>query len=134
MTYLQDAYQRFLATPRSAALAADVSLIYVTSTTQFDQPDAVVNHLSRQASIVKKKSENVLSVIEGTRSLCLDIETTLEFLEGGGAWLPSLDDNFLADRVVTFPAVSKQTKRNYSPMRSTNERSADPHRQLQFRE
>lgn len=114
MTYLQDVYQRFLASPRSAPLAADISLIYVTSTTQFDQPDAIITHLSRQASIVKKKSENVLSVVEGTRSLCLDIETTLQFLEGGGAWLPSIDDNFIIDRVVTFPTVSKQKKKLFS--------------------
>ncbi|KAJ5114476.1 hypothetical protein NUU61_000235 [Penicillium alfredii] len=105
MTYLKDVYQRFLANPRSASLAADVSLIYVPSTIQIDKPDAVVQHLSRQASIVKKKSEQIISAIEGSDSLCLDIETTLEFIDGGGAYLPSLDDNFLADRVVTIPTV-----------------------------
>ncbi|CAL5867871.1 uncharacterized protein PFLUO_LOCUS2092 [Penicillium psychrofluorescens] len=105
MTYLQDVYQQFLARPQSAPLAADISLIYVTSTTQFDRPDAVITHLSRQASIAKKKSENVLSVVEGTHSLCLDIETKVQFLEGGGAWLSSIDDNFIIDRVVTFPTV-----------------------------
>lgn len=110
MTYLQDVYQQFLARPQSAPLAADISLIYVTSTTQFDRPDAVITHLSRQASIAKKKSENVLSVVEGTHSLCLDIETKVQFLEGGGAWLSSIDDNFIIDRVVTFPTVSKQEK------------------------
>lgn len=106
MTYLKDVYQRFLANHRTAPLAADVSLIYVTSTTQFDKPDAVVTHLSRQAGVVKKKSEQIISAIEGTASLCLDVETTLEFVEGGGVYLPSLDDNFLADRVVTFPTVN----------------------------
>lgn len=105
MTYLKDSYQKFLATPRSAPLAPNVSLIYVTSTTKVEGADAVASHASRQSAIVKKKSEQVISAIESSDSLCLDIETTLEFLEGGGAWLPSLDDNFLADRVVTIPTV-----------------------------
>lgn len=102
---LQDVYQRFLADPKSASVAPDISLIYITTTTRFDQADAVVTHLSRQQTVVKKKSEGILSAIEGPDSLCLDVETTLEFLTGGGAYLPSLDDNFLADRVATFPTV-----------------------------
>jgi hypothetical protein len=106
MTYLKDSYQKFLANPRSAPLAPNVSLIYVTSTTKIEGADAVAAHVSRQAGIVKKKSEQVISAIESSDSLCLDVETTLEFLEGGGAYLPSLDDNFLADRVVTFPTVN----------------------------
>ncbi|RMJ24315.1 hypothetical protein PHISP_04823 [Aspergillus sp. HF37] len=102
---LQDVYRRFLADPKSAALAPDISLLYVTTTTRFDQADAVLTHLSRQQKIVEKKSNEVISAIEGPGSLCLDVETTLEFLTGGGAYLPSMDDNFLADRVATFPTV-----------------------------
>lgn len=106
MTYLKDSYQKFLANPRTAPLAPNVSLIYVTSTTQVEGADAVATHVSRQSGIVKTKSEKVISAIESSDSLCLDIETTLEFLEGGGSYLPSLDDNFLADRVVTIPTVN----------------------------
>lgn len=102
---LQDAYRRFLADPKSAALAPDVSLLYVTTTTRFDQADAVRTHLSQQQKVVEKKSDEVISAIEAPGSLCLDVETTLEFLTGGGAYLPSMDDNFLADRVATFPTV-----------------------------
>lgn len=102
---LQDAYRRFLADPKSTSLAPDASLIYITTTTRVDQADAVIDHLTRQQRIVKKKSEEILSAVEGPDSLCLDIETTLEFVSGGGAYLPSLDDNFLADRVATFPMV-----------------------------
>ncbi|KAJ5765701.1 hypothetical protein N7520_005260 [Penicillium odoratum] len=105
MTYFQTEYRNFLASPRSAKLAANVSLIYVPSTTKFEGKDSVLTHLSRQSSIVKKKSEDVISSIEASDSLVLDMETTLEFLEGGGAYLPSLDDNFLADRVVTIPTL-----------------------------
>ncbi|OOQ89894.1 hypothetical protein PEBR_08135 [Penicillium brasilianum] len=105
MTYLKDTYQRFLASPRNAPLAANASLIYVPTTTKIEGADAIATHTSRQASIVRKKSDQVLNAIESSDALCLDMETTLEFLEGGGAYLPSLDDNFLADRVVTIPTV-----------------------------
>lgn len=47
----------------------------------------------------------MLSTVEGESAICLDVETTLEFITGGGAYLPGLDDNFLSDRVVTFPMV-----------------------------
>lgn len=102
---LQTVYQGFLADPKSAPLAPDVSLIYITTTTRFDQAEAVVSHLSKQQKIVKKKSEDIISAVEGPDSLCVDVESTLEFVTGGGAYLPSLDDNFLADRVATFPTV-----------------------------
>lgn len=102
---LQDAYRRFLADPKSASLAPDIALIYITTTTRFDTADAVISHVTQQQRIVKKKSEEILTAIEGPDSLVLDVETTLEFVSGGGAYLPSLDDNFLADRVATFPTV-----------------------------
>ncbi|KAF3391449.1 hypothetical protein F1880_007834 [Penicillium rolfsii] len=105
MTYLKDSYQRFLANPRNAPLAANASLIYVPTTTKVEGAGAIATHTSRQASIVKKNSERIINAIESSDALCLDMETTLEFVEGGGAYLPSLDDNFLADRVVTFPTI-----------------------------
>lgn len=104
---LKDVYQRFLANPGSAPLASNASLIYITTTTKLDGASAVVSHLTKQQRIVKTRSENVLDVIESANSLCLDIETTLEFVSGGGAYLPSLDDNFLADHVATFPTVRR---------------------------
>lgn len=106
MTYLKDSYQRFLANPRNAPLAANASLIYVPTTTKIEGADAIATHTSRQAAVARKKSEQVINAIEGSDALCLDIVTTLEFLEGGGAYLSSLDDNFLVDRVVTFPTVN----------------------------
>ncbi|KAJ5153817.1 Nucleic acid-binding OB-fold [Penicillium coprophilum] len=105
MSYFKTEYQRFLDNPRTAKLADDVSLIYVPTTTKFEQADNVITHVLKNANIVKTKSNQVISAIEGSDSLCLDMETTLEFTEGGGVYLPSLDDNFLADRVATFPTV-----------------------------
>jgi len=107
MSYYRTEYQRFLDNPKVAKLAGDVSLIYVPTTTKFEQPDNVITHVLKQNHVVKTKSHKVISAIEGSDALCLDMETTLEFMEGGGAYLPSLDDNFLADRVVTFPTVNK---------------------------
>ncbi|RAL09805.1 uncharacterized protein BO97DRAFT_395395 [Aspergillus homomorphus CBS 101889] len=102
---LKDVYKRFLTNPKSVPLATDASLIYIPTTTKVDGDAAIVSHFSKQQRIVKTKSENILDAIESSNSLCLDIETTLEFMSGGGAYLPQLDDNFLADHVAVFPTV-----------------------------
>ncbi|KAJ5936237.1 hypothetical protein N7454_005535 [Penicillium verhagenii] len=105
MSYFHTEYRKFLANPRSAKVAANLALIYVPSTTRFDGSDSVLTHLTKQTTIVKKNAENIINAIEASDSLVLDVETTLEFVEGGGAYLPSLSDNFLADRVVTIPTL-----------------------------
>lgn len=102
---LQKKYQSFLATPSAAALTSHASLNYITTLTTINDATAVAKHLMSQTSTLRKKEEKVLSVVEGDNAICLEVETTLEFLTGGGAYLPGLDDNFLADRVVTFPMV-----------------------------
>lgn len=103
---LSKKYQAFLANPSSAALADNASLHYVTTLTSINDPAAIGKHFAAQEKLLTKKSEKVLSTVEGRQDICLDIETTLEFIAGGGAYLPGLDDNFLADRTVTFPMVS----------------------------
>jgi hypothetical protein len=110
MSYFKTEYQRFLDNPKTAKLADDVSLIYVPTTTKFEQADNVITHVLKNANVVKTKSNQVISAIEGSDSLCLDMETTLDFTEGGGVYLPSLDDNFLADRVAIFPTVNSPTR------------------------
>lgn len=108
---LKNVYQRFLADHRqsTSSLAADASLIYIPTTTKVEGRDAVLNYLTKQQKIVKTKAQDILGVVEGSDSLCLDVETTLEFDSGGGAYLPQLDNNFLADRVTSFPTVSCHT-------------------------
>lgn len=64
-----------------------------------------MKHFAAHEQVLRRKKETVLSAIESHNAICLDVETTLEFFTGGGAYLPGLDDNFLADRVVTFPMV-----------------------------
>ena len=100
-------YQSFLATINSALLAKDATLNYVTTLTSINDNAAIVKHLAAQQKMLKKKTEKVINSIESSNALCLDVETTIEFVSGGGAYLPGLDDNFLADRIVTLPVVCK---------------------------
>ncbi|KAF2270462.1 hypothetical protein CC78DRAFT_133504 [Lojkania enalia] len=98
-------YQAFLASPSSGALADNASLHYITTLTSIHEPAPILRHFSVQEKLLKKKAEKVLSAVESANGLCLDVETTIEFVAGGGAYLPGLDDNFVADRLVTFPMV-----------------------------
>lgn len=98
-------YKAFLASLSASALADDVSLHYITTLTSIQGATAVSKHFSVQEKFLKKKGEKVLSAVDGGNSLAVDVETTIEFVQGGGAYLPGLDDNFVADRTVTFPMV-----------------------------
>lgn len=102
---LSDTYQTFLDRPSQGALAEKAALHYITTLTSIYDAAAIVKHLSVQEKLLKKTKQTVLSVVEGEHGLSLDVETTIEFQNGGGAYLPGLDDNFVADRTVTFPMV-----------------------------
>ena len=110
---LQSLYQGFLANPSASALAEAASFNYITTLTTIHEPAAIVKHLAAQNKELRKKQENVIGSIESSDAVCLDVETTLEFVSSGGAYLPGLDDNFLADRVVTFPVVSMESAVQY---------------------
>ncbi|KAK4186451.1 hypothetical protein QBC35DRAFT_501175 [Podospora australis] len=100
---LQAAYKQFLAAPNSSALAADASLHYITSTTSYNGATDIIKHLSTVRNQIRKKKENVLFVIEGQNAVVLEAELAIEFVSSGGPYLPGLDDNFLADRTISFP-------------------------------
>jgi hypothetical protein len=104
---LRNSYAAYLANPSSGALAANAALHYITTLTSIQDATAIIKHLSVQEKLLKKKSERMLDVVEGPHALSVDVETTIEFQNGGGAYLPGLDDNFVADRTVTFPMVSR---------------------------
>jgi hypothetical protein len=97
---LQAAYKQFLASPNTSALADDASLHYVTTTSSFTSATEIIKHLSAVRNKIKKKKEDSLFAIENQQALAVEVETTLEFVESGGPYLPGLDDNFLADRTV----------------------------------
>jgi hypothetical protein len=103
---LQAIYESFLGNPNAAGLAETASIHYITTLTTISNAEPIATHLHTQnKSVVKKKAETVISAVEGPSALSLEVETTLEFISGGGAYLPGLE-NFVTDKVATFPAVS----------------------------
>lgn len=103
---LRAAYEQFLAAPNPAFLAENASLHYITTLATLNGSSQIIAHLRAQDHDLKKREEKFLDVVEGPNSLTVETHTTIEFLTGGGSYLPGLDDNFLADRTVTFPIVS----------------------------
>jgi hypothetical protein len=102
---LQSTFKQFLAAPNPTLLADKASLHYITTLVTFNTSSEIIKHLGSLTRQLKKKEENFLDVVESENALAVEVETTIEFLTGGGAYLPGLDDNFLADRTVTFPIV-----------------------------
>ncbi|KAK2741903.1 hypothetical protein FQN57_005462 [Myotisia sp. PD_48] len=102
---LRTVYERFLASPDPELLGGEPSLHYITTTTTHANSEAILKHLSTLKRVLRKLSEKTLSVVEGSSSLCLDIETKLEFISNGGPYLPDLDDNFVVDQTVTIPII-----------------------------
>ncbi|KAK3076959.1 hypothetical protein LTS18_011553, partial [Coniosporium uncinatum] len=102
---LEKDYHSFLNGPSVSALAEDASIAYIPTLTNINTSTAIVKHLNAQEKQLNKKSQKFLSAIESSNGLCAEIETTIEFTNGGGVYLPGLDDTFLADRIVTFPMV-----------------------------
>jgi len=102
----QAVYERFLASRSPLSLAENATYQYVTTLKSFSQQGAIIRHLeTQQNNVVKKKSEKVISAVEGLTSVALILETTLEFISSGGAYLPGLD-TFIIDRTATLPVVS----------------------------
>ncbi|KAI9782129.1 MAG: hypothetical protein M1839_005476 [Geoglossum umbratile] len=104
---LQSIYTKFLTAPSVDVLAreATTSLHYIPTLTTIHEAQPILKHLKAQVPQLKKREEKVLSATESKNGLVLEVETTLELLTSGGAYLPGLDDNFLADKVVTFPII-----------------------------
>lgn len=119
-------YKQFLASPSSSLLADNASLHYVTTLTSFVGATEIIKHLNTLQKQVKKKKEDVLSLIDGQNAIAVEVDTCIEFVTSGGAYLPGLDDNFLSDREAFLPIVSLQiqhihrrTLPSYSPPVST---------------
>ncbi|KAL7628166.1 hypothetical protein AAE478_002364 [Parahypoxylon ruwenzoriense] len=98
-------YKQFLAAPNSTQLAAEATLHYITTTTSYNGPADIIKHLNTLVKQLKKKKEDFLSIIEGQNGIAVEVDTALEFAISGGAYLPGLDDNFLADRTVYLPIM-----------------------------
>lgn len=99
------AYTAFLQSPTTSHLAHDASINYITTTTAINEPAAILKHLQAQMKQITKKEEKVLNAVDGGNSLCLETQLTLQFVYGGGAYLPSMDTNLLDEKIVTFPVM-----------------------------
>ncbi|GKT55439.1 hypothetical protein ColTof4_07694 [Colletotrichum tofieldiae] len=98
-------YKQFLTAPNSSLLAPNATLYYITTTTTYSGPTEIIKHLNTLRNQVKKKKEEILDVVEGRDAIAAEVDTSLEFVTSGGAYLPGLDDNFLADRTVYLPIM-----------------------------
>lgn len=103
---LRQIYNNYITSPSAEILSDNASLHYVTTLTSINTSAAIIKHNNAHRKVLNKKEEKVLHCVESDDAVCLDMETTLELVAGGGAYLPGLDDNFVADRTVTFPMVS----------------------------
>ncbi|KAH0000819.1 hypothetical protein KCU78_g15188, partial [Aureobasidium melanogenum] len=102
---MADTYLSFLRSPSESALASDAALHYITTTTSIHDSAAIIKHYQAQEKVLKKKSENVLGSNGSSDGAVVETETTFEFMRGGGAILPQMDDNMLADSIATLPMV-----------------------------
>ncbi|MCJ1311367.1 hypothetical protein MMC25_005038 [Agyrium rufum] len=102
---LLSTYESFLKRPSETQLSADAGLHYVSTLTSFHGPKSIVKHLQGQQTLLKKKAETVLSDVSGSNKLALEVETMLQFVNGGGAYLPDLDDNFVTDHSAVIPIL-----------------------------
>ncbi|TQS36602.1 hypothetical protein Golomagni_02939 [Golovinomyces magnicellulatus] len=109
---LQTAYKDFLTSPDVSFLAEDISLYHVTTLTTSHGFSAVMKHF--ESSDFKITRQKFLDVVEGQFSLAVIVDTTLEFISGGGPYLLSLDDHFFVDRPVTLPITHFVTFNSYT--------------------
>ena len=98
-------YSSFMDSPRAEHIHDDAALHYITTLTSISSGPSISSHLGREAKLYKKKEQKVLSSVESGNSLVVEVATTLEFLNGGGSFLPGLDDNFITGQVITAPVV-----------------------------
>jgi hypothetical protein len=102
---LKEVYQRFLDLPNPLSLSDNASLHYVTTLSTFSSSADIVRHLELQnRKVVRTKNTRVLSAVEGSNGLALEVETVLEFIASGGTYLPGLE-NFIVDKVAVIPTV-----------------------------
>ncbi|KAB8356337.1 hypothetical protein FH972_023921 [Carpinus fangiana] len=104
MAALQSQYKQAIDSPTADAFAAEAAIHYLPTLTSIHGGPTIVQHLQTQQKQLTA-NHKFLNVIEADRSLCVEAETTIEFHEGAGAYLPGLDENFVTDRIATFPTV-----------------------------
>jgi len=102
---LEAIYKGFLAHPSADVLTSNAAFNYIPTSTTISEAGAIVKHFHAQSNLLKKKNEVFSNVVEGPNSLCVESETTILFNNGGGAYLPGIDESMICDRVVTIALV-----------------------------
>lgn len=102
---LTEAYQRFLASPNPLNLTEDVSLHYIPTLKSFNEQGPIFRHLDNQnKNVVKTKATKTISSIESPNAIAIETETTLDFITGGGAYLPGME-SFVDGMKAVLPMV-----------------------------
>ena len=102
---LTESYQRFLASPNPLNVTTDVSFHYIPTLKSFNDQGPVIRHLeSQNKNSVRTKVVKTISTVEGPNAIAIETETTLEFISGGGAYLPGMD-SFIDDMKAVLPMV-----------------------------
>lgn len=83
--------------------ASDAVVTYVSTGTTISGSGTIQRHF--ESKDIRIKAQKVLGRIETATDLVLDVENVIELVAAGGAYLPGLD-NFITDKIVTFPSVS----------------------------
>ncbi|GAB7365925.1 hypothetical protein MBLNU230_g7253t1 [Neophaeotheca triangularis] len=98
------AYTQFLKTPNPSLLSSSATINYITTNTSISEPTAIIKHLNAQEKQVVKLDQKTIHAIESQDglSVCLELEVTLRFENGGGVYLPKMDDNLLDEKTVTL--------------------------------
>lgn len=98
-------YKAFLLSPQELHLSSKPKLTYVTTCSTLEGVNAILeNHKLNNRHL--KKTENIISAHISFDSLVLETVTTIDFRNGVGSYVPTLDQNFVVDHSVVVPIVS----------------------------
>ncbi|KAL9111380.1 MAG: hypothetical protein Q9227_004257 [Pyrenula ochraceoflavens] len=96
-----EAYQSFLASPKVSDLSDDAILAYVTVVSSIQNSASIVKHLT--STEIRHVIQKIIGTVDGGSNAFYDIENTIQFVAGGGKYLPGLDE-FIVDKTLTFPS------------------------------
>ncbi|KAI5302700.1 hypothetical protein KEM55_000936 [Ascosphaera atra] len=90
---IKSTYESFLNEPSRSSIADEAALNYITTATQIVGAENIHEHLAQlQETTVKKNEQKILNVVEGYCSLSLEVQTALEFIGGGGPYVPDAEE------------------------------------------
>ncbi|KAI5309968.1 hypothetical protein KEM55_002020, partial [Ascosphaera atra] len=107
---IKSTYESFLNEPTRSSIADEAALNYITTATQIVGAEKIHEHLAQlQETTVKKNEQKILNVVEGYCSLSLEVQTALEFIGGGGPYVPDAELDSIKEKTATLTIVSIPT-------------------------